>query len=120
MTSTVSSVRPLDALLFGLHSDLACELAERLTSVCRVCSADAHFDISRCNADVIFCCADTALIGRIRRARPRAAIVVVTPQPEIADWLDSIEAGATDYCTAPFETSYLKWIVEGCLRPPLH
>jgi DNA-binding NtrC family response regulator len=42
--------------------------------------------------------------------------VVVSRHPEISDWLDSIEAGATDYCAAPFENAQVKWIVESSLR----
>jgi DNA-binding response OmpR family regulator len=52
----------------------------------------------------------------LRQTKPEASIVVVSRHPEVSDWLDSIEAGATDYCAAPFETAQMKWILETSMR----
>jgi DNA-binding NtrC family response regulator len=111
------------ALLFGLTDDLAGELIKPLKS-CAVkvqsmkhddCKVDAR-RLSESPADIIFCRADVKLVVELRSAKPNASVVVVTRHPEFSGWLDSIEAGATDYCAAPFEVSQVKWIVESSLR----
>jgi DNA-binding response OmpR family regulator len=111
------------ALLFGLSEDLAGELIPPLKSCdlnIRAIARDgdvAHMPaLAESPADIIFCGADVNLVSELRSAKPDASIVVVSRHPEVSDWLDSIEAGATDYCAAPFETSQVKWIVESSLR----
>lgn len=42
-------------------------------------------------------------------------VVVVSRLPEVNDWLDAIEAGAVDYCSAPIEREQLDWILESNL-----
>jgi DNA-binding response OmpR family regulator len=44
--------------------------------------------------------------------------VVVTRIPETREWLDALEAGATDYCSAPIETRQLRWLMESALPRP--
>ena len=116
MAKVVSTVH---ALLFGLSEDLAGELLPTLKScaldVDAVHSQRAHA-LADSPARIIFCGADVNLVSELRSAKPDASIVVVSRHPEVSDWLDSIEAGATDYCAAPFETSQMKWIVESSLR----
>lgn len=77
--------------------------------------------LAHCAADVIFCQFEPARVRRLASAieslRRRVPIVVVGRLPEVSDWLDSIEAGATDYCTAPFETAQIEWVLETCLKP---
>jgi DNA-binding NtrC family response regulator len=65
---------------------------------------------------VIFCGPDVKLVSELRDALPEAPIVVVSRYPEVSGWLDSIEAGASDYCAAPFESAQLKWILESARR----
>jgi len=55
------------------------------------------------------------LLHRVRQAKPDLPFVVVTRVPETADWLDALEAGATDYCSAPFESRQLHWLMESAL-----
>ena len=55
------------------------------------------------------------LLRRIREVRPRLAFVVVTRVPETREWLDALEAGATDYCSGPFETRQVHWLMESAL-----
>jgi hypothetical protein len=39
--------------------------------------------------------------------------------PKTREWLDALEAGATDYCSVPIETRQLHWLMESTLpRPP--
>jgi DNA-binding response OmpR family regulator len=41
--------------------------------------------------------------------------VVVTRVPETKEWLDALEAGATDYCSVPIEARQLHWLMESAL-----
>jgi DNA-binding NarL/FixJ family response regulator len=117
-----SRTSPIHALLFGLSEDLAGELLAPLANFCsRIQSVDEstrHDSVfaSEPSARIIFCGADTEIVTKLRAANPQSPIVVVSRHPEISDWLDSIEAGATDYCAAPFETSQVEWIVETSMR----
>lgn len=111
----------INALLFGLSEDLAGELLAPLRS-CSVAVERALYlqetvqDAVDSNADVIFCGADVDMVTRLRNAKPEAPIIVVSRSADVSDWLDSMEAGATDYCAAPFETSQVKWILESSMR----
>ena len=55
------------------------------------------------------------LLRRVRRERPNLPFVVVSRIPETKEWLDALEAGATDYCSAPFETRQIRWLMESAL-----
>jgi DNA-binding response OmpR family regulator len=82
----------------------------------KVQAVDRGHDVAESPVDIIFCGADVNLVSELRSAKPEAPIVVVSRLPEVSDWLDSIEAGATDYCAAPFENAQVKWIVETSMR----
>lgn len=73
------------------------------------------------DTDIVFAGGEHAqyltLLRRIRASRPTLPFVVVTGQPETSDWLDALEAGATDYCSAPFEARQINWLMESALRP---
>ena len=102
----------VNAAIVDIHEDLANELMRPLLSMCvSLQGAD-----SGARPDVIFCEPDTARVAELRRVYPASPIVVVSRQPEVTRWLDSIEAGATDYCAAPFDLVQLQWIVENSLR----
>jgi DNA-binding response OmpR family regulator len=51
----------------------------------------------------------------VRAERPTLPFVVVTRIPETGEWLDALEAGATDYCSAPFESRQINWLMEAAL-----
>jgi DNA-binding NtrC family response regulator len=107
----------LHALLFGLNEELAGELLQPLTNFCQIHSEDECLNaVAASPAQIIFCGADIQTVTKLRETKPHAPIVVVSRHPEVADWLDSIEAGATDYCAAPFETAQMKWILETSMR----
>ena len=55
------------------------------------------------------------LLRRIRAASAALPFVVVTRFPETSDWLDALEAGATDYCSAPFEAHQMDWLMQSAL-----
>jgi DNA-binding response OmpR family regulator len=45
-----------------------------------------------------------SLLRQIRQAVPDVPCAVATRMPETNEWLDSLEAGAVDYCAAPFDS----------------
>ena len=71
------------------------------------------------DAEIIFAGGDPAqylpLLRRVREARPTLPFVVVTGSAETEAWLDALEAGATDYCCAPFELRQIQWLMESAL-----
>lgn len=118
----ISTYRPdsVNAILFGLSDDLAGDLMKPLAPLCREVQSVSG-DVSDKNlpaAHIIFCGADVSTVSGLRHAQPDASIVVVSRHPEVSDWLDSIEAGAADYCAAPFESAQVQWILESSLRSP--
>src|ERR1700724_3540050 len=56
-----------------------------------------------------------SLLRRVRAEEPALPFVVVTRIPETTEWLDALEAGATDYCSSPFETRQIHWLMESAL-----
>jgi DNA-binding response OmpR family regulator len=68
------------------------------------------------DADIVFVGGDgkqyMTLLKGVRAVRPTLPFVVVTRIPETSDWLDALEAGATDYCSAPFESRQISWLME--------
>jgi DNA-binding NtrC family response regulator len=107
----------IHALLLGLTEDLAGELLAPLKSCAvKAQAVDGIGDVAESRVDIIFCGADVNLVSELRSAKPKAPIVVVSRLPEVSGWLDSIEAGATDYCAAPFENAQVRWIVESSMR----
>lgn len=77
------------------------------------------------SADMVFCSGDDqsgfALLLSIRAVRPELPVVVVTLHPDMGKWLNALEAGAADYCSAPFEPVQIRWLLGALLeqRTPL-
>ncbi len=73
------------------------------------------------DADIVFAGGDgkryLALLRSIRQARPALPFVVVARIPETSDWLEALEAGATDYCSAPLGLRQITWLMETVVRP---
>jgi hypothetical protein len=118
LTTTRSTDR-IHAVLFGLSEDLAGDLLKPLAKFCsNIQSVDGGrlSTVAESPAQIIFCGADTEVVSDLRRTKPEAPIVVVSRHPEVSGWLDSIEAGASDYCAAPFESAQLQWILETSMR----
>lgn len=118
----LKSVNNVHALLLGLSEELAGELLAPLKSFVRNVRAQKREEANsvltalEMPADIIFCGPDVHLVSELRSAKPETPIVVVSRHAEVSDWLDSIEAGATDYCAAPFESFQLKWVLETSMR----
>jgi DNA-binding response OmpR family regulator len=73
-------------------------------------------------ADIVFANGDgkyyLPLLKLLRATCPAMPFVVVTRLPETSDWLDALEAGATDYCSAPFEPKQMNWLMESAMAAP--
>jgi DNA-binding response OmpR family regulator len=72
--------------------------------------------------DIVFAGGEPAdclrLLKRVRKARPTMPFIVVTRNPETSAWLDALEAGATDYCSAPIGPRQLHWMMERAQPAP--
>jgi DNA-binding NtrC family response regulator len=113
-------------VLFGLDNLLAAELRRVLQSLQHTVRTESLLSprkildvVKRPGTDLIFCASEpdryVALLDVIRRHRPGLPVVVASRTPEVAEWLDAIEAGASDYCTPPFEPAHIHWIVDSTL-----
>ena len=60
----------------------------------------------------------SSLLRRVRNERPTMSFIVVARLPDTVEWLDALEAGATDYCSAPIDKRQVHWMMEHAqLRP---
>jgi len=104
-------------LLAGIEPMLAQELHQYLSS--------RGIDVHECSSlesqnpesqkfDLVFC--ETHHPGLLKLLHAVSSpVVVVSRVPEVNDWLDAMDAGAADYCAAPFEREQLDWILESNL-----
>jgi DNA-binding response OmpR family regulator len=102
-------------LFFGLQSPIHRKLESILQAQGhRVLHAVAG---QSCIADAAFCDGDDERHWSVLAdMHARLPLIVVTQNPTDGKWLDAIEAGAADYCSAPFEPIQVKWIMEAVLR----
>jgi len=114
-------------ILFGLDKALASELQDVLAKQQQSVYSGPFRAPLEClgvvdelGADLIFCSSDRdrylALLEAIGQYKPDLPVVVVSQTPEVSEWLDAIEAGASDYCAAPFEASHIRWILDSTLK----
>lgn len=109
-------------LFHGLDADLAVDLRQALAGFCEGIQAEvlegagqARAALRGGKATIVFCGTKPEVVKDLRRINPNALIVAVSRLPETADWLNVIEAGADDYCAAPFEPHQLRWILDSTL-----
>ncbi len=111
-------------LLYGLPAELSRELRDVLITTHHVPEIEddekaAANPISWQSIDLVFCSANheslTNLLQATAPQRPRLRIIATSRLPETAEWLDSVEAGAVDYCAAPFEANQIRWLLEAHL-----
>jgi DNA-binding NtrC family response regulator len=80
--------------------------------------------VERLHADGVFCNSEPreylTLLSEIKRRGLRLPVVVVSRIPEVSEWLDAVEAGATDYCAAPFEHQHMSWLIQSALLSSQH
>ncbi len=68
-------------------------------------------------ADAVFCDGDDERYRSVLAGiQLRLPVIVVTQKPTEGKWLDALEAGAADYCGAPFEPIQVRWILDAVLK----
>lgn len=101
------------ALLAGIEHPLVDSLAQHLSA--------RGFEIHETESlpattqtqpfDIVFC--ETGQPGLLALLQSlHYPVVVVSRVPNTKEWLDAMDAGAADYCAAPFERQQLDWILE--------
>lgn len=114
-------------VLLGLDDALAAELASALAGREWIVYARPFLSPREClgvvqqvRADLVFCSAERerylALLEALAGRKLDLPVVVVSRRPEVSEWLDAIEAGASDYCASPFEATHLRWILDSVLN----
>jgi DNA-binding NtrC family response regulator len=115
------------ALLFGLDGSLGSELSGALAAQGRGFYFEPVPDgthgpqvLRRPDVGVVFCLAKRRcyepVLDSVRHARPELPVVVVSRGADSFEWLNALEAGAADYCSAPFQSGQIGWILEGLRR----
>lgn len=110
---------PRKVLLCGLDSSLA----EELTAAITKSNPDAEIfscpgpNTDGCNpcVDVVFCTFSRTL-PQLVGGTSTVPVVVVSRNPEAREWIDAMEAGASDYCATPFEAAQIRWILDANSR----
>jgi DNA-binding NtrC family response regulator len=110
-------------VLFGLADDLAENSRKVLAEQGHVVfaypvlpAAQALNVIEQIQANFVFCAAEPeiykALLAAIRQKMAGLPLVVVSRLPETGAWLDALQAGASDYCAPPFDSTSMRWVLE--------
>ncbi|HXI42084.1 MAG TPA: hypothetical protein VNH18_13880 [Bryobacteraceae bacterium] len=86
------------------------------TSECLALAKRVHADGVFCNSEPGEC---RKLLTRMKGKGLHMPVVVISRIPEVTEWLGAIEAGAVDYCAAPFERRDISWLLQSVL-PALH
>ena len=102
-------------LLLGLD----CALAEELSTVLR----ELGHSVTQAapgepagflpDADLIF--AGNEDFQEALSFYPARPVIVTSRLPEVKAWITALEAGATDYCGAPFEPTQVRWVLNTAL-----
>jgi DNA-binding NtrC family response regulator len=83
-------------------------------------ASDCVEAIRKTRANIAFCPAAPdlyrPLLEALRKRSSRIPVIVVSRLAEVPQWLDAMEAGASDYCSAPFEAKEIGWILENALK----
>lgn len=96
----------------GLDEPLARDLASALER--QGCRGVASARV----ADVVFGPAKNDILEGLIRRVGRRPVIAVSGIAETNHWLDALEAGAADYCVAPFEGIHLRWLLDRHCGPP--
>jgi DNA-binding NtrC family response regulator len=108
-------------ILLGLPQDLANQLAGVLHAENHQVSRKTYIqDLQRGRTPtVVFVSGDSPeypeTLAALREIQPQVPVVVVSRTPETRQWLDALEAGAMDYCGAPFEQVQVRWVMNSAL-----
>jgi DNA-binding NtrC family response regulator len=109
--------------LVGLEESAATELGRALKNEHEIQRKPVNTTVDDlADSDIVFADGDRRryvnLLRGVREKRPAMPFVVVTKRAETSNWLDALEAGATDYCAAPFQDREMRWLVETALHRP--
>jgi DNA-binding NtrC family response regulator len=117
-TGTTPKIALLCHLEPSLENELKVALAHPSIHMETVpCQDSVVVKYSADHAGVVFCPFSRDLNALLDATRDsRIPVIVVTRNPETREWLDAMEAGAFDYCSAPFEPRQLQWILDSA-RP---
>jgi DNA-binding response OmpR family regulator len=108
--------------LIGLDQTIATQVSRALAvERHRIETKPQNLDVNEMkDVDIVFAGGEPAqylsLLRQVRETRPTLPFVVVTRVPETTAWLDALEAGATDYCSSPFESRQIHWLMESALQ----
>lgn len=107
MGDSIKRKTPHTALLLGLEGAVEQELRAALSADgCKVVKKPGS------RADIVFCGHERPVYQTAVEQYAQLPVVVVSRLPEVSDWLDALEAGAADYCAAPFEPTQLRWLLQ--------
>jgi DNA-binding NtrC family response regulator len=119
-------ITPPNVLIYGLDHRLADELGNALRALAVSVRTEHCHDLSQClhqlsvdGPKLVFCSFENglrSLLHALSDESREVPVVAVTRQPEVHHWLDAIEAGAADYCSAPFESGHLAWILQSNIQ----
>lgn len=109
-------------VMLGIPDDLAHALNWALRHEPHQIAAARTVEEVRCSKpDVVFVTGDgpdfPQNLSLLLQAMPCLPVVAVTRLPDSQRWVDALEAGARDYCGAPFEATQLRWIMETVCPP---
>ncbi|WP_321477113.1 hypothetical protein [uncultured Paludibaculum sp.] len=101
------------ATLFGLEGVLSNALSDALSRCnCFTFNQTQDQDREHPHPDIVFCSPSPDVLKPVLQRFKHTPVVVVSRLPEVDGWLDALEAGAADYCAAPFETTQLRWLLD--------
>lgn len=107
MPDSIKRKTPHTALLLGLEGSVEQQLRAALSADgCKVVKKPGS------HADIVFCGHQRRIYETAVEQYAKLPVVVVSRLPEVNDWLDALEAGAADYCAAPFEPTQLRWLLQ--------
>lgn len=102
------------ATFFGLEGVLSNALSDALTRCnCFIFNNNSQDrDREHSRPDIVFCSPAPDVLKPVLQRFKHTPVVVVSRLPEVDGWLDALEAGAADYCAAPFEPTQLRWLLD--------
>jgi DNA-binding NtrC family response regulator len=120
----IQSVPRANFILHDLEESLAAQLCQAASEPGHAfhaarSTAECLLLAERLHADVVFCNAEPRqyqpLLKEMKLRGLCLPVVVVSRLPEVSEWLDALDAGAADYCAAPFEHQHMSWLIESAL-----
>jgi DNA-binding NtrC family response regulator len=107
-----------NVVLFGLGDVPRVELDRILPGQTRVVQG-CFTTLAFLDAVLVLCAAERpeyrSLLQALRREKPELPVVVLSRCPEVREWVDAMEAGASYYCGLPLEPWDVRWILQAAL-----